>query len=95
MCGYIQVVGYSLIFKDYSKSPVAIILGGGYDDAGIEVMMKASEGTKPIPWLRPDLTKLAPPLGPDYGKVLVARVKELLAQLHKDGKMNEERVHWY
>ncbi|KAI1392891.1 uncharacterized protein F4822DRAFT_144881 [Hypoxylon trugodes] len=81
--------------KDYSKPPVAIILGGGYDDAGAEVMMKASSGIKPMPWLRPDLSKAAPPLGPEYGKALVARIKELLAQLQKQGEMNEEKVQWY
>ncbi len=81
--------------KDYSKSPVAIIMGGAFDDAGIEVMMKASEGIKPVPWLRPDLTKPTPPLGPEYGNAMVARVKVLLEQLKKEGKMNEEKVHWY
>ncbi|KAI0454767.1 hypothetical protein F5B21DRAFT_504013 [Xylaria acuta] len=49
--------------KDYSKTPIAVILGGAYDDAGIDVMMKASEGIKPIAWLRPDPTKPAPPAG--------------------------------
>ncbi|KAI2602098.1 hypothetical protein GGR54DRAFT_553251 [Hypoxylon sp. NC1633] len=81
--------------KDYSELPVAIILGGGYDDADIEVMIKASAGIKPMPWLRPDLTKPAPPLGPEYGKALVARIKELLAELQKEGKMDEEKVQWY
>ncbi|KAI0469363.1 hypothetical protein F4859DRAFT_487931 [Xylaria cf. heliscus] len=81
--------------KDYSKPPVAIILGGGYDDTDVEVIKKASEGIQPLPWLRPDLTKPAPPLGPEYGKAMVARVKELLAQLEKEGKMNEDKVHWY
>ncbi|KAI0550416.1 hypothetical protein F4679DRAFT_583660 [Xylaria curta] len=81
--------------KDYSKPPVAIVLGGGFDDAGVNVIKKASEGIKPIPWLRPDLTKPAPPLGPEYGKAMVARAKALLAQLEKEGKMNEEKVHLY
>ncbi|KAJ8130484.1 hypothetical protein O1611_g3145 [Lasiodiplodia mahajangana] len=81
--------------KDYSKAPIAVILGGGYDDAGINMMMKASEGTRPIVWLRPDLTKPAPPLGPEYGKALVARIKELLAQLQKEDGLNEEKVHLY
>ncbi|KAI1428590.1 hypothetical protein F5Y12DRAFT_710890 [Xylaria sp. FL1777] len=81
--------------KDYSKAPIAVILGGGYDDAGIDMMMKASAGIKPIVWLRPDLTKPAPPLGPEYGKALVVRIKELLAQLSKDDKLNEEKIHWY
>ncbi|KAI1736410.1 hypothetical protein F4680DRAFT_451957 [Xylaria scruposa] len=81
--------------KDYSKPPVAIVLGGGFDDAGVNVIKKASEGIKPVPWLRPDLTKPAPPLGPEYGKAMVARAKGLLAQLEKEGKMNEEKVHLY
>ncbi|RYC53934.1 hypothetical protein CHU98_g12276 [Xylaria longipes] len=81
--------------KDYSRPPVAIILGGGYNGADADVMRKASEGIKPLPWLRPDLTKPAPPLGPEYGKAMVARVKELLSQLEKEGKMNDDQVHWY
>jgi hypothetical protein len=86
----------SLGSHDYSQKPVAVILGGGYDDAGTEVMMKAAAGIHPIPWLRPDLTKPAPPFGtPDYGKALVQRIKELLAQLEKEGKMHEEKVCWY
>ncbi|RYP59308.1 hypothetical protein DL769_008603 [Monosporascus sp. CRB-8-3] len=80
--------------KDYSKPPIAVLLGAGYDDAGTEVMMKASERLRPIPWLRPDMSKPAPPLGPEYGKALVARIKELLAQLKVEGKMNEQKVHW-
>ncbi|KAI0426007.1 hypothetical protein F5Y09DRAFT_320269 [Xylaria sp. FL1042] len=81
--------------KDYSKAPVAVILGGGYDDAGIEVIMKASRGIKPIPWLRPDLTKPTPPLGPEYGRAMVTRVKELLAQLSEESKMDKEDIYWY
>lgn len=81
--------------KDYSMPPVAIILGGGYTDADIELMFNASAGIRPIPWLRPDLTKPAPPLGPEYGKALVKRIKELLVELEKEGKMNTEQVVWY
>jgi len=44
--------------KDYSKPPVAIILGGGYTDADVELMFKASAGIRPIPWLRPGRGKL-------------------------------------
>lgn len=81
---------------DYSKKPVAVILGGGYDDAGTKVMTEASAGIHPIPWLRPDLTKAAPPFGtPEYGKALVHRIKTLLAQLEQEGKMQEEKVVLY
>ncbi|KAI1077279.1 hypothetical protein F5B20DRAFT_583525 [Whalleya microplaca] len=81
--------------KNYSKPPVAVILGGAYDDAGTEVMMKASAGIKPMPWLRPNRATPTPPLGPEYGKAIVVRVKELLAQLQQEGKMNDEKVQWY
>ncbi|KAH8204936.1 hypothetical protein TruAng_000819 [Truncatella angustata] len=65
--------------------PIAVTLGGGYDDAGTEVIMKAAAGIRPVPWPRSDLAKPAPPLGPEYGKALVARIKVLLAKLEKEG----------
>lgn len=81
--------------KEYSKTPIAVLLGAGYDDAATKLMMEASAGIKPIPWLRPDMSKPAPPLGPEYGKALVARIKVLLEQLDREGKLEEEKVHWY
>lgn len=58
-------------------------------------MMKAAAGLHPVPWLRPDLSKPAPPLGPEYGKALVGRIKVLFKELDKDGKLVEEKVFWY
>jgi hypothetical protein len=84
--------------KNYSSPPVAIILGGGYEDAGIEEMMKAvaeNSSSKPVPWLRPDLTIPTPPLGPEYGKATVARAKNVLAEIQAKREMNETKVHWY
>lgn len=81
--------------KDYWQKPVAVILVGGYDDAGTETMMKASKGIHPVPWLRPDLSLAVPPLGPEYVKALVKRIKEKLATTEKEGRMNEEKVIWY
>lgn len=85
--------------KDYSSPPVAVILGGGYNDEDIDLMFAAAQrdadGKNTIPWLRPDLTKPAPPLGPEYGKALVARIKTLLAEMEKEGKMGEGKVVWY
>lgn len=81
--------------KDYSEKPVAVILGGAYTDADTEAMMKAAAGIHPVPWLRPDTSKPAPPLGPEYGKALTARIKVLVSELEKDGKMKEEKVFWY
>lgn len=81
--------------KDYSHRPVAVILGAGYDDADTKVMMEASAGIHPIPWLRPDVSIPAPPLGPEYGRALVNRIKEKLATLEKEGTMSQEVVVWY
>lgn len=81
--------------KDYSQKPVAVVLGAGYDDDGVKLMMEASKGIHPIPWLRPDTSKPAPPLGPEYGKAMVRRVKELVVELENGGKMNDEKVFWY
>ncbi|KAK4234341.1 hypothetical protein C8A03DRAFT_47299 [Achaetomium macrosporum] len=81
---------------DYFQELVAAILGGSYDDAGTEVMMKASAGIHRIPWLRPDLTKPGPPFGtPEYSKALVQRIKVLLAQLEQEGRMHEEKFVLY
>lgn len=88
----------SLGSKNYSVPPVAVILGGGYDDAGIEQMMTATAGNssaKHVPWLRPDLTIPAPPLGPEYGKAMVQRVKAAMTEIQTKGEMNETKVHWY
>jgi hypothetical protein len=81
--------------KDYSRSPICVILGGGFDDAGVVTMMKAAEGLKPLPWLRPDQNKPAPPLGPAYGKAMVRRVKELIPQLEAAGKLDTSEVHYF
>ncbi|KAK3319332.1 hypothetical protein B0H66DRAFT_582622 [Apodospora peruviana] len=60
--------------KDYSTPPVAVILGGGYGDADIDLLFMAAR---------------------EYGKALVVRIKALLAQMKKDGKMGEGKVVWY
>lgn len=81
--------------KNYSQKSIAVILGAGYDDEGAKVMMEASKGIYPIPWLRPDTSKPTPLLGPEYGKALVQRIKDLAPQLEKEDKMNEENVFRY
>lgn len=81
--------------KNYEQPPVAVLLGAGYDDEAIEQMREAAKGTKNVPWLRPDTTKPAPPLGPEYGKALVARIKETIKELGEQGKMDEDAVVWY
>lgn len=81
--------------KDYSQKPIAVILGGAFGDVDTQLMMEASKGIHPVPWLRPDSSIPAPPLGPEYGKALVARIKEKLAVIEKEGRLNEEKVIWY
>jgi hypothetical protein len=81
--------------RNYTQLPVAVITGAGYDDQAIADMRAAAAGAKPVPWLRPDTTKPAPPLGPEYGKALVARIKETVAELTAQGKLDEDAVVWY
>lgn len=84
--------------KDYSRTPIAVLLGGAFDDAVTAQMMKATaavEGAKRVPWLRPDMTKPHPPLGPEYGPAMALRIKERLGQLMERGEMDEEKVMWY
>ncbi|KZM19779.1 uncharacterized protein EKO05_0004158 [Ascochyta rabiei] len=73
--------GSSLGSKNYARAPVAIFLGAAFDDRDIQELRKAAESTTKVPWLRPDTTKPAPPPGPEYGKAMVARIKETVKGL--------------
>ncbi|CAJ2505518.1 Uu.00g129120.m01.CDS01 [Anthostomella pinea] len=73
--------------KDYSKPPVAVICGAGYDDAAIDVMMKASAGIKPILGFGPTWTSLRLRWGLNMAR--------LWSHLDEEGKMDEEKVQWY
>lgn len=81
--------------KDYSRRPAAVILGGAFTDEAAGIMMREARDVHPVPWLRVDASKPAPPLGPEYGKALVARIKKLIPQLERDGKMSQADVFWY
>ena len=81
--------------KNYSKPAIAVVTGAGYDDAAVAEMREACKGTRHVPWLRPDLEKPAPPLGPGYGEAMVERVKVCLKELAADGKLGEDRVYFY
>lgn len=80
---------------DYSEKAAAILLGAGYDDDAVKEMRAACGDYLSIPWLRPDNSKPAPPLGPEYGKALVARAKETLAELKSNGEINQDGIHYY
>jgi hypothetical protein len=76
----------------------AVVLGGGYDnDDVIASMREAASKAANIPWVRQDTSKPTPPLGPEYGKAMVGRVKEALGELQKSGKLDgsEGGVFWY
>lgn len=81
--------------KKHSKRPEAIVLGAGYKDADVATMREACRGGSNVPWLRPDLSKPAPPLGPDYGKAMVQRAKSCLKGLEKDGKIGGDGVFFF
>lgn len=81
--------------RDCSRGVRAIILGGGYNDQDTKILRDAAQGIKPVPWLRPDLSKPTPPLGPQYGEAMVERIKETLKGLQDSGKMEEDRIFYY
>lgn len=78
--------------QNYSNLPIAVVTGGGYDDRLFKEMYDAAKGKgKAVHWLRPDLSVQTPPLGPDYGKHMVGRVKACLERLEGEGKLGEEK----
>ncbi|KAF4630705.1 hypothetical protein G7Y89_g7440 [Cudoniella acicularis] len=74
---------------DYSKKTRVVIFGGAYEENDVEAVLKASKeaGGPLVPFLRPDTTKAAPPLGPEYGKALVARLKVTMGEMNAEGKL--------
>jgi hypothetical protein len=78
--------------QNYSRKPAAVVLGGGYDDNDVAELRDACNGEFNVPWLRPDLSKATPPLGPAYGKAMVERVKSCLKTLAEDGKPEQDGI---
>jgi hypothetical protein len=81
--------------KNYSKKPIAVVTGAGYEDEDIEKLQEACKGKRSVSWLRPDTTIPAPPLGPEYAKAVVLRVKATMKELVESGKLGEDKVFWY
>ncbi|CAI6098711.1 hypothetical protein V2G26_001390 [Clonostachys chloroleuca] len=78
----------------------AVLLGGAFDDATIFLIRTeiARSITSPkLPWVRQDMEKPAPPLGPEYGKAMVARSKEALLKLQAEGKLDgtDDGLYYY
>ncbi|KAF3032247.1 hypothetical protein E8E12_002412 [Didymella heteroderae] len=87
----------SLGTKDFSRTPVAVVLGGAFDDHAIAELRTAAErrGAKEVPWLRPDASKPAPPPGPEYGKAMVQRIKSRVKELEANGELGQGGVVWF
>jgi hypothetical protein len=83
--------------QNYSKRPVAIVTGAGYDDAMVESMRNAckEQGVDDVPFLRPDMSVPTPPLGPKYGVAMVNRVKTCLGELKEEGRLATGGVYFY
>ena len=69
--------------------------GSAFGDDDVEKMkasLSEAEKTngKKVVWLRPDRNMKRPPFGPEYGKFVVRCVKECLARLEGEGKLNGE-----
>ncbi|KAK7920763.1 hypothetical protein PG985_008785 [Apiospora marii] len=80
--------------------PRVIILGGAYSDGSIEKIDEEVQllllrtraaptaATTKIPFLKASQTAAMPPLGPEYGKKMVQRVKACLRNLEEEGKFD-------
>ncbi|KAJ5785299.1 uncharacterized protein N7503_010511 [Penicillium pulvis] len=81
--------------NNYARGVGAIILGAGYEDEDIRQLREAATPFSSVPWLRPDTTKPAPPLGPAYGQALVERIKETVNGLQASGVFEVDSVVFY
>lgn len=86
---------YNLGSQNYSKPPVAVILGRMYDDANIAEMREACKGASHVPWLRQDFSKPEPPLGSGFAEVIVERIKVCLSSLVAERKFRKDGVYFY
>jgi len=83
--------------RNYSAPPKAVVCGAGYDDEQLAQMRSAveKEGKVQVPWLRPDSSVPTPPLGSEYGKHMVGRVKACLGKLKEEREMEGDKVVYY
>lgn len=81
--------------RDYSKSPVAVVAGRGYDKAMMKTIRDACKGKRGIRWLTADLSVPAPPPGPEYADHIARRVETCLDALASKGELHGEGEHLY
>ncbi|RMJ18057.1 hypothetical protein CDV36_002283 [Fusarium kuroshium] len=86
---------------NYSQIPRAILLGGAFDEATIAPLrdaVRATSGSRNVPWVLQDLTLPAPPVGtPEYSALMTKRSKDALLKLGQDGKLDGSHngIEWY
>lgn len=76
---------------NYSAIPKVVVIGGGYEGTGIDKIreaIKETHGSYLVPFVKMDTTKVAPALGPERIKVVIARVKAALDGLQAEGKLD-------
>lgn len=83
--------------RDYTKTPVAVVLGAAFDNRGIAELRTAAsvEGARDVTWLRPDAGVDMPPPGPEYGMLMVERIKKRVRELEGTGELGRGGVVWF
>ena len=85
--------------QNYDRLPVAIVLGGGYDEDAVNSMREACSSIIDLPWLQFDRSTVPgqgePQVGPGYGQKVADRVKARLQELAESGKMETDEVYLY
>lgn len=69
---------------NYERVAEAVVFGAGYSGEEVEEVrraVKGDNGNGNVAWLRPDMERTAPAVGPGYAEVIVGRVKEALRVL--------------
>lgn len=80
---------------NYSQPAVAVVLGGGIDNEEFEEIRKECGSKSNVPWLRFDISKPGPPLGPAYGKHVAERLKEKLRELETEGHFGRDGIYFF
>jgi hypothetical protein len=78
---------------DYTRLPIAILVGSWYDDQMIRDFQDSVSNFPPILWLRVDKNISSPPLGPKYSIVVGRRIKARLLELAVSGAESPDFIH--
>ncbi|KAH8176947.1 hypothetical protein LIA77_02029 [Sarocladium implicatum] len=82
----------SLGSGQFSTPPKAVVLGAAYEADAVRSLRETVTGVSgvpSVPWLTFDRKQVAPPLGPEYGKHVVGRVKKAIMEMEKEGKLGD------